>query len=125
MATENLIIGQKFLPQDNKIGPGPNGAPKGAPQGYKSLTSVTPAVAKIAATLLHNEFGTMIPFTLNGIQYMARLEPHYHPPGFKGGPNGWHKGVTVYQSSMSKNEQGKHQKLYDKIDAFLGEFKDI
>lgn len=28
--------------------------------------------------------------------YLFVLEWHYHPPGFVGGPNGWHKGVTVY-----------------------------
>ena len=28
--------------------------------------------------------------------YLFVLEWHYHPPGFVGGPTGWHKGVTVY-----------------------------
>jgi hypothetical protein len=33
---------------------------------------------------------------LNGKRYAFCLEPHYHPPGFSRGPEGWHKGVTVY-----------------------------
>ena len=50
----------------------------------------------MARQLLSGDFGTMTPFKVDGLKYMARVEPHYHPPGFKGGPNGWHKGVTVY-----------------------------
>jgi hypothetical protein len=129
MVTENLVMGKKFIPQDNQIGPGPNGAPKGPPAGYRALTSVSPDVGKVAKSLLGNDFGTMIPFTLNGINYMARLEPHYHPPGFKGGPNGWHKGVTVYESSSNAKQPSAkkedRQKLYDRIDAFLAEFDEI
>ena len=34
--------------------------------------------------------------TLGGKRYVFVLERHYHPPGFVGAPNGWHKGVTVY-----------------------------
>jgi hypothetical protein len=34
---------------------------------------------------------------VNGVQCVFVLEWHYHPPGFHGGPNGWHKGVTVYE----------------------------
>ena len=30
-------------------------------------------------------------------RYVFVLERHYHPPGFVGGPTGYHKGVTVYE----------------------------
>ena len=80
-----------------KIGPGPSGAPSGPPAGYKALTGTIPqGVGAMARQLLSGDFGTMTPFKVDGLKYMARVEPHYHPPGFKGGPNGWHKGVTVY-----------------------------
>jgi hypothetical protein len=41
--------------------------------------------------------GTKVILEVNGTPYGFRLEPHYHPPGFEGGPIGWHKGVTVYE----------------------------
>lgn len=116
-------MGQKFLPQDNLIGPGPTGVPKGPPSGFKPLTSVPQGINGIAKGFLNEEFGTMIPFTLEGIKYMARVEPHYHPPGYKGGPNGWHKGVTVYESGKSSPaKKVDRSKLYDQIDAFLAKF---
>jgi hypothetical protein len=34
---------------------------------------------------------------IDGHRYVFVLERHYHPPGFVGAPNGWHKGVTVYE----------------------------
>jgi len=129
MSNENVIMGNPYLPSDNQIGPGPNGAPKGPPAGFKPLTAPSAEVARIAKSLLGNDFGTLIPFSIEGIKYMARLEPHYHPPGFKGGPNGWHKGVTVYQINDSikepNNKKVDRQKLYDRIDAFLNEFGDF
>jgi hypothetical protein len=39
---------------------------------------------------------------VRGRPYLFCLEPHYHPPGYGGtGPEGWHKGVTVYHGSQS------------------------
>jgi hypothetical protein len=35
--------------------------------------------------------------TVGGRRYVFVLEPHYHPPGFVGAPNGYHKGVTMYE----------------------------
>jgi hypothetical protein len=32
----------------------------------------------------------------HGRLYAFRAERHYHPPGHPG-PNGWHKGITVYR----------------------------
>jgi hypothetical protein len=86
-------------PIARKIGPGPNGVPGRAPDGYQPLRGhISPEVAAEAKSLLHGDWGTETPFEANGKRYMARVEPHYHPPGFKGGPNGWHKGVTVYDA---------------------------
>ncbi len=79
----------------------PNGAGmrSGAPPGYTTITGrVPPGVVEKAKSLLHHDYGTEIPFELDGQRYLARLERHYHPPGFQGGPNGWHKGVSVYRA---------------------------
>jgi hypothetical protein len=87
------------LSTGRKIGPGPDGVPTSAPEGYRNFRGhVSPEVVKEANSLLGGAFGTETPFEINGKKYMARVEPHYHPPGFKGGPNGWHKGVTVYEA---------------------------
>jgi hypothetical protein len=55
------------------------------------------AVIDTATTLLDDPMGNRYIIEVNGIPYGFRLEPHYHPPGFEGGPIGWHKGVTVYE----------------------------
>jgi hypothetical protein len=131
MANEQLIMGKSILPENNLIGPGPTGAPKGPPTGYKPLTSPSPEISQIAKNLLRNDFGTTTPFILDNKMYMARVEPHYHPLGFKGGPNGWHKGVTVYEKSSTSatepkpsepSKQINNEKLYSQIDAFLDKF---
>jgi hypothetical protein len=36
---------------------------------------------------------------VKGRTYLFCLEPHYHPPGSGVGPEGWHKGVTVYRGT--------------------------
>ncbi|MBK6683032.1 MAG: peptidoglycan-binding protein [Deltaproteobacteria bacterium] len=77
-----------------------SGMKSGAPPGYAPITGrVPPGVVTQAKGLLHHDYGTEIPFELDGQRYLARLERHYHPPGFQGGPNGWHKGVTVYRAT--------------------------
>lgn len=87
------------LSTGHKIGPGPDGLPTSAPEGYRAFRGhISPEVVKEANSLLGGAFGTETPFEINGKKYMARVEPHYHPPGYKGGPNGWHKGVTVYEA---------------------------
>jgi len=75
-------------------------AKTGPPPGYKAMKGKVPSgvVAK-AKSLLSQPMGAEIPFEIDGKQYMARLETHYHPPGYKGGPNGYHKGVTVYEKA--------------------------
>jgi hypothetical protein len=83
-----------------KIGPGPQGVPGSPPDGYHAMKGKVPVGAvKMAHSLLGGDWGTETPFEVNGKRYMARVEPHYHPPGFKGGPNGWHKGVSVYEAN--------------------------
>jgi hypothetical protein len=91
------------LPSDrhrqHKIGPGPNGLPGSPPDGYRFLHgAVPPQAVREAQSLLAGDYGTETPFEINGKMYMARVEPHYHPPGYKFGPTGWHKGVTVYEA---------------------------
>ena len=34
---------------------------------------------------------------IDGQRYVFVLERHFHPQGFVGAPNGWHKGVTAYE----------------------------
>ena len=133
---------------DNKIGPGPKGIPGKPPEGFKPISGTTPpGVSIVASSLLGGSFGTITPFQIGNAKYMARVEPHYHPPGYKSGPNGWHKGVTVYvainndidstspsPSSNAKPEQPfKYQpekanngriQLLQRIDKFLGGFED-
>jgi hypothetical protein len=72
----------------------------GAPPGFKAMKGkVPPEVVAKAKSLLNQPMGTEIPFEINGKNYMARLETHYHPQGYVGGPNGYHKGVTVYEQA--------------------------
>lgn len=82
-------------------GPAPAGQAKaGAPPGYKTIKGAVPAgVTAKAKSLLSQPMGSEHPFELDGKRYFARLENHYHPPGYKGGPNGWHKGVSVYEAT--------------------------
>lgn len=91
----SLMQGQPTLPT-----PKPTGQKAGAPRGYKPIKGKIPTgvVAK-AKSLLSHPLGTEVPFELEGRRFMARLEPHYHPPGYQGGPNGWHKGVSVYEAA--------------------------
>lgn len=75
-----------------------SGQMTGAPQGYQAIRGqVPPGVSAKARSLLGGDFGTETPFELDGKKYIARVEHHYHPPGYVGGPTGWHKGVTVYE----------------------------
>ncbi|MHC9542298.1 MAG: peptidoglycan-binding protein [Vulcanimicrobiota bacterium] len=75
-----------------------SGQMTGAPQGYQTIRGqVPPGVSAKARSLLGGDFGTETPFDLEGKKYIARVEHHYHPPSYVGGPTGWHKGVTVYE----------------------------
>lgn len=61
-----------------------------------TLKVVTPAIVRVARTFLDLPMGAERTATIDGQRYVFVLEHHYHPPGFVGGPTGWHKGVTVY-----------------------------
>jgi hypothetical protein len=58
---------------------------------------VTPEIVSVAQSYLDLPMGAERYITLEGKRYVFVLEQHYHPPGFVGGPTGWHKGVTVYE----------------------------
>jgi len=77
-----------------------SGQKTGPPPGYKTMKGkIPPEVTAKAKSLLNQPMGTEIPFEVNGKKYMARLETHYHPQGYVGGPNGYHKGCTVYEQA--------------------------
>jgi hypothetical protein len=61
-----------------------------------TLKVVTPEIVRTARTFLDLPMGAERSATIDGRRYIFVLEHHYHPPGFVGGPHGWHKGVTVY-----------------------------
>ncbi|MCZ2224638.1 MAG: hypothetical protein LC122_13515 [Chitinophagales bacterium] len=104
---------------------------------YTRITgAVTPKVQQRAKELLSKQMGDKIYENIDGINYMFVLEQHYHPPGFKGGPVGFHKGVSVFKEKTDKQkqevqipvEQKKYEtkpsverrmSLIDKLDAFL------
>ena len=46
--------------------------------------------------LIHAPFGSDTP-----LEYLIRLEAHYHPPGGRMKPWGHHKGATVYVRKQS------------------------
>ncbi len=108
MVADEVIV-EKTQPPDPsvKVGPGPNGIPGSPPKGYVALSpgENSRAIGKVAASLLGGEWGALTPFRIGEKRYMARVEPHYHPPPPQGAdpskypkPWGWHKGVTVYKA---------------------------
>jgi hypothetical protein len=54
-------------------------------------------VIAFAKTLVNLPMGSERVEAIDGQRYVFVLERHYHPPGFVGAPNGWHKGVTAYE----------------------------
>jgi hypothetical protein len=57
------------------------------------------AVVLAANEQLNLPMGSGRVLVVHGQSYLFCLEPHYHPPGYGLGPEGWHKGVTVYHGS--------------------------
>jgi hypothetical protein len=45
-------------------------------------------------------YGTEVPFQIDGIEYLAIVEQHYHKPGGSIKPYGYHPGVTVYTYNL-------------------------
>ncbi len=62
-----------------------------------ALKIVTPEIIRVARRFLDLPMGDERFVAIDGHRYVFVLERHYHPPGFVGAPNGWHKGVTVYE----------------------------
>lgn len=103
-----------------------------ANNGFIRLKGRVPVeVAQKAKSLLNMEMGKEHIESLNGITYKFVAEPHYHPPGFKGGPIGWHKGISVFmQGNLKDSKPAQTQpsqskpstnvtNLHNKIDQFL------
>lgn len=59
--------------------------------------TLTPTIVRAARSFLDLPMGAERTLPIDGQRYVFVLEWHYHPPGFVGGPTGWHKGVTVYE----------------------------
>jgi hypothetical protein len=59
-------------------------------------TAIPPSVIERARALVNLPMGAREVDEIEGRRYVFVLERHYHPPGFVGAPNGWHKGVTAY-----------------------------
>lgn len=78
---------------------------KAASLGLRSLrrltnAELTPVLINEARRILashHAEpYGTEIPFQIDGVRYVGRIEEHYHPPGGPRKPWGHHPGVSLF-----------------------------
>ena len=58
---------------------------------------ITAEIARVARTFLDLPMGAERAAEVEGHRFIFVLERHFHPIGFVGAPNGWHKGVTVYE----------------------------
>jgi hypothetical protein len=61
------------------------------------LRHITPAVVQQARSFLALPMGDERYLDVDGVALVFVVEPHFHPLGYKEGPQGWHKGVTVYE----------------------------
>lgn len=114
------IIGNPYKDQtEPTIGPGKEGLPKhGVPSGYKILpdNQITKQIIDISRSSLSMPYGTILPFTIDGVEYITRVEPHYHAPesrrpgGGKWMAYNWHKGSTVYVKVGQGDKQDKEKK---------------
>lgn len=77
-------------------------APKPVHEKLRRLrpSEVTVAITKEARRIIDanytKPFGTEIPFQIGGKHYVGRIERHYHPPGGKLHPWGYHHGCSVF-----------------------------
>jgi hypothetical protein len=72
------------------------------PVQFKRLRGVIDrAVLKAAPTQLDLPLGGARFVMLHSKRYLFCLEQHFHEPGSGEGPDGWHKGVTVYDASAT------------------------
>ena len=58
---------------------------------------ISPAMVEAAESFVRLPLGTERYATVAGRAYVFVVERHYHPPGYIGGPTGWHNGVTMYE----------------------------
>jgi hypothetical protein len=58
---------------------------------------VTPAMIAAAESFVRLPLGTERYAAVDGRPYVFVVERHYHPPGYVGGPTGWHNGVSMYE----------------------------
>jgi hypothetical protein len=58
---------------------------------------ITPAMVAAAEAFIDLPMGSERYARVDGKRYVFVLEQHYHPPGYVGGPSGYHKGVTMYE----------------------------
>lgn len=62
-------------------------------------SALSPEMVHTAQTFLDLPMGAARTVVIDGRPYVFVLEWHYHAPGFVGAPNGWHKGVTIYEDA--------------------------
>lgn len=79
-----------------KAEPGPNAFAAMPSDRAPFRGTITPAMVRAAHSFLDLPMGSERALEVEGRPLLFVLEWHYHPPGFVGGPNGWHKGVTIY-----------------------------
>ena len=58
---------------------------------------VSAAMVAAAESFIQLPMGSERYARVDGKRYVFVLEQHYHPPGYVGGPTGYHKGVTMYE----------------------------
>jgi hypothetical protein len=58
---------------------------------------ISPAMVAAAQSFIHLPLGAERYARVGDRLYVFVLERHYHPPGTVGAPEGWHKGVTMYE----------------------------
>lgn len=62
------------------------------------------AVVLAAAEQLNLPMGFGRTLSVRGRAYLFCLERHFHAPGSGAGPEGWHKGVTVYHGAVAEGQ---------------------
>lgn len=91
------------LKVDGVVGPQTFG--KAASLGLRSLRRLTNAeltpelineARRTLAAYHASPYGTEIPFEIDGVRYVGRIEEHYHPPGGPQKPWGYHPGVSLF-----------------------------
>jgi hypothetical protein len=85
---------------DNESSPDDSTDESGPPPGVRTVYRglITPDIVRAARSFLDLPMGAERAGDVDGRHFVFVLERHYHPPGFVGAPNGWHKGVTVYEA---------------------------